>query len=406
MSKHTSALKDKVRLEVDRLKDRLLSVSDAMYAEPEIGLQEFKSSAKLVDLLKSAGFTVETGLADMPTSFKAVKKGKSGGPTLAILAEYDALPEIGHGCGHNIIGTAATGAGMALASVMDDVQGTLIVYGSPAEEGAVDGAGGKVRLVNAGAFKDVDAAIMFHPSQKDMVLATSNARVAMEITFRGKTAHAAGAPHEGINALDAAIQTFNSWNALRQQLKEDVRIHGIITKGGASPNIIPDYAEIRMYCRAKDMNYLREVEDKVRKCAEGAALATGCKVAFRYTAETYSNMVTNVTLAQSFADNLTALGRKVESPEDKSGGGSTDMANVSHVVPGVHAYVAICKPGEAASHSREFAKATLTEVGHKGLLDGAKALAMTAVDIFTQGGLLAAAKAEFSKTEGLKAPVK
>jgi len=256
LSEHIHALKDRARLEVDRRGQKLIEVSDAMYAEPEIGLQEFKSSAMLVDLLKNEGFSVETGLAGMPTSFRAVKKGKPGGPTVAILAEYDALPEIGHGCGHNIIGTAAVGAGLALSGLMSEVEGTLIVFGSPAEEGAVDGAGGKVRLVKDGAFKDVDAAIMFHPSSKDMVLATSNARVAMEIKFHGKTAHAAGAPHEGINALDAAIQTFNNWNALRQQLKEDVRIHGIITKGGASPNIIPDYSEIRMYCRAKNMEYL------------------------------------------------------------------------------------------------------------------------------------------------------
>jgi len=241
----------------------------------------------------------------------------------------------------------------------------------------------------------VDAAIMFHPSQRDMVIATSNARIAMEISFRGKTAHAAGAPHEGINALDAAILTFNSWNALRQQVKEDVRIHGIITKGGVSPNIIPDYAEIRMYCRAKDMTYLKEVEEKVRRCAEGAATATGTKVSFRYTAETYSNMVTNVTLANAFAANLETLGRKAQAPEDKSGGGSTDMANVSHEMPSVHAYIAICRPGEATSHSREFAKATLTEAGHKGLLDGAKSLAMTAIDVFTKPELLEDATKEF-----------
>jgi amidohydrolase len=380
---------------LDRASTKLFEVSDRMYEEPEIGLKEVKSAKALVSLLAEAGFEVETGLAGMPTSFRAVKKGKRGGPVIAILAEYDALPEIGHGCGHNIIGTGAVGAGLALADLMEHVRGTLIVLGCPAEEGAVDGAGGKVRLVKAGAFRGVDAAMMFHPSQKDMVMATSNARVAMEIAFHGKTAHAASAPHEGINALDAAIQTFNSWNALRQQLKEDVRIHGIITKGGASPNIIPDYAEIRMYCRAADMKYLEEVEAKVRKCAEGAALATGAKVVFRYTAEAYSNMVTNVTLANAFGANLELLGRKVVPPEAKSGGGSTDMANVSHEVPSVHAYIAICKIGEASSHSREFARATLTEVGHKGLLDGAKALAMTAIDAFTRPTLLKAAKDEF-----------
>ena len=388
--------KDRACLNVGHLSPRLIEVSDRMYQEPEIGLQEFKSSKALVSLLEGAGFEVRTGLADMPTSFVAVKSGKPGGPTVAILAEYDALPEIGHGCGHNIIGTAAVGAGMALAGLMGELEGTLMVVGSPAEEGAVDGAGGKVRLLKAGVFKGVDAAIMFHPSQRDMVMATSNARVALEISFRGKTAHAAGAPHEGINALDAAILTFNNWNALRQQLKEDVRIHGIITKGGVSPNIIPDYAEIRMYCRANDMAYLAEVEKKVRACAEGAALATGAKVSFRYTAETYSNLVTNEALAKAFAANLEALGRKVQAPEAKSGGGSTDMANVSHEVPSVHAYVAICKPGQAASHSREFAQATISEAGHRGLLDGAKALAMTAIDIFTDKTLLEAAKKEFS----------
>lgn len=395
MADVNGGLKDRARATLDRLSSRLFEVSDRMYAEPEVGLKEVKSSKVLVSLLEEAGFEVETGLADMPTSFKAIKKGRADGPVIAILAEYDALPEIGHGCGHNIIGTAAVGAGMALAGTMDEVKGTLIVLGSPAEEGAVDGAGGKVRLVKAGAFRGIDAAMMFHPSQRDMVMATSNARVAMEISFHGKTAHAAAAPHEGINALDAAILTFNNWNALRQQLKEDARIHGIITRGGASPNIIPDYAEIRMYCRAKDMAYLAEVEKRVRACAEGAAMATGAKISFRYTAETYSNMVTNETLANAFAVNLETLGRKAQPPESRSGGGSTDMANVSHEVPSVHAYVAICKPDEATSHSREFAKATLTEAGHKGLLDGAKALAMTVVDAFTDPALLAAAKNEF-----------
>jgi len=396
-SQTACALKQKAIENVDAVKDKLISISDQMYKEPEIGLQEFKSSKLLVDLLKDNGFQVETGLCDMPTSFRAVKRGKPGGPTVAILAEYDALPEIGHGCGHNIIGTSAAGAGVALSKIMDELTGTLIILGSPAEEGAVDNAGGKVALVEGGVFKDVDVAMMFHPSQKDVVLSTSNARVAMEISFYGKTAHAAGAPHEGINALDAAILTFNNWNALRQHVKEDVRIHGIITKGGVSPNIIPDYAEIRMYVRAKDMNYLKEVEEKVRKCAEGAATATGAKVKFRYTARTYANMVTNVTLAQAFAKNLEFLGRKVQQPEAKAGGGSTDMGNVSQVVPSIHPYIAICEPGTATGHSREFAKATISEMGHKALLDGAKALAMTAIDVFTSPELFGQIKKEFKE---------
>lgn len=394
------SLKKKAIEAIDSYRERLFSISDQMYREPEIGLQEWKSSKLLVDLLKEHGFEVEVGLCSLPTSFRAVRRGKSGGPTVAILAEYDALPEIGHGCGHNIIGTAAAGAGIALCPLMDNICGTLVVLGTPAEEGAVDNAGGKVTLLEGGAFSGVDVAMMFHPSQKDMVMSTSNARVAMEISFRGKAAHAAGAPHEGINALDAAILTFNAWNALRQHVKEDVRIHGIITKGGVSPNIIPDYAEIRMYVRAKDMDYLRQVEEKVKKCAEGAATATGAQVNFRYTAKTYANLITNETLAQAFAKNLEALGRKVQEPEETAGGGSTDMGNVSHVVPAIHPYIAICEPGTAASHSREFAQATISEMGHKGLLDGAKALAMTAIDVFTDSALLAAIKDEFAEKVG------
>lgn len=392
----SSTLKSRAAQVVEELKDKLISISDKMYHEPEIGLQEFKSSAMLVEFLKSRGFEVETGLAGMPTSFKAVKRGKGPGPTIAILAEYDALPGIGHGCGHNIIGTAAAGAGAALASLMDELDGTVVVLGTPAEEGAVDNAGGKVAMVEAGVFNDVDAAMMIHPSQADVAVASSNARVAMEISFYGKPAHAAGAPHEGINALDAAILTFNNWNALRQHVKEDVRIHGIITKGGVSPNIVPEYAEIRMYVRAKDMNYLKEVEEKVRKCAEGAALATGAKVKFRYTAYTYANMVTNMTMAEAFTKNMESLGRRVQEPEQRSGGGSTDMGNVSQVVPSIHAYVAICKPGEATGHSREFANATVTETGHKALVDGAKALAMTTIDLLVDKDLLEKAKAEFT----------
>ncbi|MBP8613809.1 MAG: M20 family metallopeptidase [Firmicutes bacterium] len=380
---------------VDSLKETLIAMSDQMYREPELGHQEFKSSKMLAKFLEEHGFEVETGICGMPTSFRAIKHGKPGGPTIAILAEYDALPGIGHGCGHNIIGTAAVGAGAALASLIDDFQGTIVILGTPAEEGAVDNAGGKVTMVECGVFNDVDIAMMIHPSQTDVAIASSNARVALEISFYGKSAHAAGAPHEGINALDAAILTFNGWNALRQHMTEDARIHGVITKGGEAPNIIPDYSEIRMYVRAKEMKYLEELEKKVRNCAEGAALATGARVQFRYTAKTYANMVTNRTLANVFAQNLESLGRHVCLPEEKSGGGSTDMGNVSQVVPSVHAYIAICDPGTATSHSREFAEATVSEMGHRAIVDSAKTLAATAIDVLASPDLLKDIKKEF-----------
>jgi len=387
-------LKARASRVIDELRPALIEMSDAIYREPELGLQEVKAAARLTGLLEGKGLTVRRGVAGMETAFLAWKEGRGPGPKVAILAEYDALPEIGHGCGHNIIGTTAVGAGIAVASVMGELKGTVLVVGSPAEEGAVDNAGGKVALVEDGQFKGVDAAMMIHPSSRTSVEGTSTAREAMEISFKGRAAHAAGAPHEGINALDAAILTFNAINALRQHLKDDVRIHGIITKGGVAPNIVPDYSEIRLYVRANDRTYLSQTVEKVKNCARGAATATGATVSFRKTANTYENMRTNRALAAAMQANLEAVGRKVELPE-RPGAGSTDMGNVSQVVPAVHAYIAICGRN-VVGHSREFAEATITEAGHQAIIDGAKAMAMTVIDLLCDGDLLRRVKDEFA----------
>ncbi len=388
------ALKTRAGKVVDELAPTLIETSDAIYEEPELGLQEVKAAARLSGLLERKGLTVRRGLAGMPTAFVAAKDGRGPGPRVAILAEYDALPGIGHGCGHNIIGTSAVGAGIAVAAVMGQLEGTVLVVGCPAEEGAVDNAGGKVTLVEDGFFKGIDAAIMAHPSSRTSVEGTSTAREAMEISFKGRSAHAAGAPHEGINALDAAILTFNGINALRQHVKDDVRIHGVITKGGVAPNIVPDYSEIRLYVRSNDRAYLAQTVEKVRDCARGAALATGATVSFRKTANTYENMRTNKALAATMQVNLETLGQKVEKPE-RPGSGSTDMGNVSQVIPAVHAYIGICGKN-VVGHSREFAEATITEAGHAGLLDGAKAMAMTVIDLLGQADLLRRVKDEFA----------
>ncbi|MEW6725210.1 MAG: M20 family metallopeptidase [Bacillota bacterium] len=388
-------LKDAIERNVDSLADQLCAVSDRMYANPELGHAEYRAAQWLTELLERAGFVVERGLAGMETAFRATLRGKGGGPCIAILAEYDALPELGHGCGHNIIGSAAVGAGLALAPLIKEVPGTLVILGSPAEEGAVDNAGGKVIMVEHGVFDGIDAAIMVHPSSRNMVMTSSNARQALEITFHGRTAHAAGAPHLGINALEALITMWNAINSLRQHVKDEVRIHGIITKGGVSPNIVPDLAQARMYVRAASRQYLDEVVEKVKNCAWGAALATGATVEFRNTANTYANMVTNRVIADAFKANLLALGAQVDDAE-RSGAGSTDMGNVSHVVPAAHPYIRICQP-EVIGHSREFADATVSEEGHRGLILGAKGLAMTAFDLLTSPELLAEAKAEFSR---------
>jgi len=398
MSETTEKLKSEVIAEVDSISKRLVEMSDKIHADPEIGHQEFRTSALLSGELEKAGFKVERKVANMDTAFKATLRGKAGGPTVALLAEMDALAGIGHGCGHNIIGTATLGAALALKKVMPKLAGTLVVFGTPAEEGGVDNAGGKVLLVPE--IKNCDAAMMVHPSSSTQVKASSVAREAMEIEFFGKAAHAAGSPHEGINALNAMIHMFTLIDALRQHVKPDVRLHGIITKGGDAPNIVPDHTVARMYVRAADAGYLDEVVGKVKKCIEGAATATGCTFKVRTYANRYENMVTNLALAEAMQKNWEEIGVKVEEPKGP-GSGSTDMGNVSQVVPAIHPYIAIGPEG-MPGHSTEFVKASASEQGHQALIQAAKGLAMTAIDLYTDSGLLAKVKKEFQQFQAKK----
>ncbi len=396
-----NTIKDRVVEVVDQRAEEIWAAALDMHENPELGHQEFRAAELLSGMLEEAGFEVQRRVAGMETSFVGEKSfGDGDGYTLAILAEYDALPGMGHSCGHNVIGAAGIGAGLALLEVLEDLEaggfsGTLRVMGAPAEEGAVDNAGGKVLMVEAGLFEDVDCAIMIHPSSVNGIGGRSLAREAMEITYHGKSSHAAASPERGRNALDAAIQTFNGWNALRQHVTDDVRIHGVITDGGHSPNIVPARAQIRMYARAADVDYLDEVVQRIKDCAEGGARAAGCTVEFRPTANRYANMKPNLTLGSSYADNFRALGEDIS--ETPGGGGSTDMGNVSQVVPSLHPYVAIVPPS-VAGHSIEFCEAAGSEAGRKGTILGAKALAMTAVDCFTDADLQAAMLAEFKRT--------
>ncbi|MEW6545709.1 MAG: M20 family metallopeptidase [Bacillota bacterium] len=393
--------KEILRQEVDRLAPALEDLSRFIHSHPEEGLREVRAKERLVELLAREGFAVGPGPEELPTSFVARYCVPPGNPQVAFLAEYDALPGLGHACGHNLIAAVAVGAATAVRRVMErfGTAGTVLVFGTPAEEGAVDDAGGKVYFVESGFFRGVDAALMAHPSSRNALGESSTGRVALEITFHGKAAHAAGSPHEGINALDAAILTFNAWNALRQHLKEEARIHGIIAEGGRAPNIIPDRARIRMYVRARDPAYLEEVERRVRECAQGAAQATGARVEFRYTARTYQSVLPNRTLARLYAENLAALGISLEPPEPRGGGGSTDAGNVSRVVPLIHPYFAICAPG-IPGHSPEFAAAAASKEAHRAMLNTAKALAMTAWDLFSRPGLLRDAWAELGGKNG------
>lgn len=386
---------ERLRQAIDDMSGELFAISKRMYDEPELGHAEVKSSRLLQDFLRAHGVAVEAPVAGMETAFRGTVAGKADTPVVALMAEFDALPEVGHGCGHNIIGTAACGAAAALATMAGDLPGAVQVLGSPAEEGGVENAGGKVLMVRAGLFNKVDAAIMIHPSSHNMVETSSTAREALEISFHGKPAHAAGAPYEGINALEACILMFNGINSLRQHVKPDVRIHGIITKGGVAPNIVPEFAQARVYVRAADRRYLAEVVERVKHCAEGAALATGAKVTFRNFANTYENMRTNRVIAEAMAANFRELGYAVEDGQG-GGAGSTDMGNVSHVVPAVHAYIAICDRG-IPGHSREFAEVTVAESGRAGLLASAKILACTAYDLLSQPDLIRRAWEEFDR---------
>ncbi len=390
MVESAKALKHEVNTEIESMSKKLIEISDQIHANPEIGHQEHKTSKLLSEELSKAGFKVEQRIAGMETAFKATYQGKTGGPTVALLAEMDALAGIGHGCGHNLIGTASLGAALALRKVMSKFAGTLLVYGTPAEEGGVDNAGGKVLLVPE--IKKADVAMLVHPSNRTQVKSTSNAREAMEIEFFGKAAHAASSPHSGVNALNAMIHMFTLVDALRQHVKSDVRIHGIITKGGDAPNIVPDHTVARMYARSNSAAYLDEVVQKVKKCVEGAATGTGCTFKVRTYANRYENMVTNLALAEAFQKNWEEISVKVEEPKE-AGSGSTDMGNVSQVTPSIHAYIAI-GPEKMPGHSTEFVKAAASEQGHKALIQAAKGLEMTSIDIFTDPQLLARIKKE------------
>ncbi|NPV70758.1 MAG: M20 family metallopeptidase [Firmicutes bacterium] len=377
-------LKQRAIKKADALAPALFDLSDRIYHNPELGYAEHKASRWLTEFLSAHGFTVDHRIAGLETSFRAVATGRAQGPVVALLAEYDALPEIGHGCGHNAIGVAACGAAAALSAVLPELKGSVLVLGCPAEEGAVDGAGGKVVLVRNGEFDAVDAAMMVHPASRFVVVSSSAARVALKVIFSGS------------DPQSAALLAFNGMNALRQQFQRDVMIHGILKRASAVAvhgEDAPGACEIRVYVRASDSLRLSEWERKVRECIRGAAFSADCEAEIGYTSPTYEELVTNQTLAGAFIRNLRYLGATVDEPDD-SGIGSTDMGNVSHVAPALHAYVATCPRG-VAGHTREFGRATLTREGHQGLLLGAKALAMTVIDLVEDEELLKRVKGEF-----------
>ena len=398
MAADLKKLKQRACDAVDRRAPELIATADWIHAHPEIGHQEVEASKRLASMLQAAGVAVETGTAGMATAFKAELTGNNSQnrPRVAILAEYDALPGLGHGCGHNLIGTSAIGAGLALQEVLNDLPGSVWVLGTPAEESAAPNSGGKAHMVNAGVFDDVDAAIMFHPGTETAItLDRSLAARGFEFYFHGRAAHAAGAPEDGINALDAVVLMYNAISVLRQQVRSDVRIHGIILSGGAAANIIPDYAAIRYRTRADDADYLAEVVSRVVACAEGAARATGCRLEWKEYMPGYENTMPNKVLLDLMTANLRSIGVQVSNERRRSGRGSTDFGNVSRRVPGIEARVAITDVLETPGHSIEFREAAGSDMGRAAMLTAAKGLAMTAIDLLATPDHLKRARATF-----------
>jgi len=370
---NTHEVKQEAFSQIDLLRPQLKRASQEIHNHPELQFEEFYASSLISDMLKQGGFTVEKPVGGVETAFKAVFTKDADNPRVAFLSEYDALPGLGHACGHNLIATASLGAVLGL-SKLDHLPGTVELIGTPAEEGG----GGKVILAENGVFDNADAALMFHPANRNQLWKYAMASRVIKIEFIGKASHSASSPEMGINALDAIIQTFNNINALRQHVKTDVRIHGIITDGGTAPNIVPDYASALFYIRSLDDSYCAEVVEKVRNCASGASLATGAQLTFTQE-EAYKTLKTNMPLTETFQKNAESLGITFEENEPFDDLGSTDMGDVSHVVPSIHPYLAI---GDAQMmyHTVEFAKAAASDRGFETMITAAKALAATAID--------------------------
>jgi amidohydrolase len=360
----------------EAVEEELRSISRWMYQNPEVAYEERNTSARLVEFLGAHGFEVEYPAYGVETAF-AARAGASG-PEVVVCAEYDALPGVGHACGHNIIATAALGAGASLCGLADELGIRVTVLGTPAEEKY----GGKVDLIDAGAFEGAAAAMMIHPAPEDTLDPNVIAVLHLVVEFRGRDAHAAASPWEGRNALDAFVQAYVNVSTLRQHIYPTDKIHAIITDGGDAPNIIPSYTRSEWYVRAQTDERLEELMGRVQDCFDAAARATGCTAEVRNEGHPYSDLISNEVLCELYQTNSTALGRPLQrgADRDPSATGSTDMGNVSHVVPAIHPMLDIkCSP--YVNHQPEFAAATVETDGERAIRDGALAMAWTIVDV-------------------------
>lgn len=377
---------------VERERPALAELSRRIHENPELRFAEHKAAGWIADLLEARGITVERGVAGMDTALRA-RRGAGGGARVAVLGEYDALPEIGHACGHNLIATSAVGAFLAAAAVVERTGGEVIFLGTPAEEGG----GGKIKMIEAGVFEGIDAAMMFHPFDRDVLAHPALASAWLAMTFRGVPAHGAIAPHDGKSALTACMDTFRLVDGQRVHFRDGVRVHGFISNGGEAVNVIPELASCEFSVRASSGAELERVRAIVERCARAAAMASDVTVEIA-SRQGYRDMRNNLALARRFGAHLADFGRHARETDDRVGAGSTDMGDVSHAVPSIHPWLAIVDENETTCHRHEFAAAAASDRGLRTALEAARALARTAADVLTDDAFRRAVREEWERT--------
>ena len=389
-----SDTKARLAAEVERRHDVLVDLSRQIHAHPELGYEERLAHDLLTGVLEDEGLRVTRSARGIATAFEAY--AGSSGPTIAVLCEYDALPAIGHACGHNVIAAAGLGAGLAAAALAEELGGRVVVIGTPAEEGG----GGKLRLIDAGAFAGVDAALMVHPADADLLAMDVIAVHEVEVSYRGEAAHAAAYPHRGRNALDAAVLGYVNVAALRQHIAPGERIHGIITHGGDKPNIVPALARSQWMVRSPKLAGLDRLKARFLACLQGGADAAGCEMDVKWSDVVYADMLDNRAIGERYRANAEALGRTVRPPSTKGRVvGSTDMGNVSYELPAIHPMIQVAPLG-VPMHTPEFAGFAGGPEGDRAVIDGAKALAFTVADLWLDDGLVGSARAEWEAAVG------
>ncbi len=391
----TTPLKATARAAIDAAAPALFDISTKMHGEVELAFEEWKAQAWQCAALKAAGFAVEEGLGSLKTAFRATVKSGKPGPRVAFLCEYDGLPVYGQSCGHNIVAAAGVGAAIGLAKVIAETGGEVVALGTPGEEGG----GGKDILYREGFFEGIDAMMLVYPGMDNIAHSRTVGATRAQVAYFGKAAHAAARPELGINALDALLLAFNGIAALRQQLPSDVRVHSIITKGGTLPQVVPDHTTAVLTVRANNAETLAAVIPRIDACLTGAAEMTGARLERSWRNKPGRELLSNAALAASYDRNMRDLGLKTRPRDELSGAWSGDTGNVSWFVPTIQPQMALTDRA-VPPHSHEFHAASLGPVAETCILDSAKAMAMTAIDLASDKAFLEQVRAEFALNRG------